>query len=132
MQRFEVRVLGRLTVGLAKGPCRALDQLRPPLSDLIRVDIEALCKLRKRLIAFDGRDRHLGFERRRVVAASSSSHVCSLCWAVLRPTVSRVSTYRTVRLSGATSVFTQITTDTHRRDARRATQQRVDGFLERV
>ena len=42
----------------------ALEELRLPLRDLLGVDIEALRKLRERLVALDGGQRHLRFECR--------------------------------------------------------------------
>jgi hypothetical protein len=43
---------------------RAFEQLRLPLGDLMRVNIEALSELRQRLIALHGRHGHLRLERR--------------------------------------------------------------------
>ena len=45
-------------------PAAAFQKLRPPLGDLVRVDIEALREFRQRLLALDGRERHLRLEGR--------------------------------------------------------------------
>lgn len=61
MQRLEVRTLVELCA--ATEDCRrALEQLRLPLRDLVRMDVEALGQLRDRQAALDRGDGHLCFE----------------------------------------------------------------------
>ena len=43
---------------------RTFEQLRLPLRDLMRVNVEALSQLRERLIALLRSERHLGLECR--------------------------------------------------------------------
>jgi hypothetical protein len=53
---------------------RAVFELRFPRCDLVGMNVELLRKLRKRPIAFDGRNRHFRFESRCVIPARSSLH----------------------------------------------------------
>lgn len=73
MQRHEVGSLGCRPRAVKCGR-RVLEQLRFPLRDLIRMNIESL---RDRLLALDRCECHLGLECRRVVPARTSCHDCS-------------------------------------------------------
>ena len=53
---------------------RALKELAAPLRDLVRMNVELLGQLGQRLLALDGRYRHLRLERRGVVPPWSSHH----------------------------------------------------------
>ena len=53
---------------------RSCFELRFSGRDLVGVHVELLRKLRKRSIAFDGRNGHFGLESRCVVPARSSLH----------------------------------------------------------
>jgi len=49
-------------------------QLRLPVRNLVRMDIELLCQLGRRLVALQGGNRHLGLEFRRVIPPLPSRH----------------------------------------------------------
>lgn len=75
MQRLHIH--GRSRLGLyksTKDSRSTFQKLRAPLRDLVRVNVELMCQLGQRLLALDGRQRHLRLEGRAVVPARSSRH----------------------------------------------------------
>src|SRR5215468_9191605 len=78
MQRFDVhdRLCGFANAGTENVGCPAFE-LRFPDRDLVGMHVELLRKLRKRSIAFDGRNGHFRLESRCVVPARS--------WFLLTP-----------------------------------------------
>jgi hypothetical protein len=75
MQRLHVHDrLGSSTSAGTKNIGRSAFELRFPGHDLVGMHVELLRKLRKRSIAFDGRNGHFRLESRCVVPARSSLH----------------------------------------------------------
>jgi len=79
VQRFEINRPCRL-LGRRAGPEHSggtLKQMRLPRRDLVRVDVIQVRQLSQRLLALDGRQRHLRLEGRVVVPACTLRYSCS-------------------------------------------------------
>jgi len=64
VQRLEVRSGVPFVGGRREHLGRACQELRAPLADLVRMDLELLRQLDQRPVATDGGQRHLRLERR--------------------------------------------------------------------
>src|SRR3954467_10593341 len=75
MQDLDVDRRSRVGPGaITEDRRRALQELAAPLRDLVRMHVELLGQLGQRLLALDGRYRHLRLEGRTVVPAWTFRH----------------------------------------------------------